>query len=283
MGGVYWLASYFKSGNTWLRLWIRNLRSPSDAPVDINAIDTPIASSRQWLDDTLGFDTADLDFEETDRLRPAVYDWHPGNRAITYHKAHDAYRLLADGSPMFGTAVTLGAVYVIRNPLDVAISYAAHNGRTIDQAVAFMGNMAHAHNDHPDRIALQVRQKLLNWSGHVESWVDADRLTVHLLRYEDMHANPEAMLASVARFLGLPDDPARVAKAVRDSSFERLRAEEQRNGFAERPPGMAAFFREGRTGGWRNTLSDAQVERIIADHGPVMRRFGYLDARGNPL
>lgn len=282
MGGIYWLASYPKSGNTWFRAWLRHLRAKDDAPIDIDALDTPIASSRRWLDAILGFDTADLDPEEIDRLRPAVYGWSRTRGAVRYHKIHDAYLRGADGVPLVGTA-TLGALYIVRNPLDVAPSYAAHSGRTIDCAIEFMGDPAHAHNAHPDRLATQVRQRYLDWSGHVRSWTEAREIPIEVVRYEDMHADPHGTLARAARFLGLDADAARIARAVIESSFDRLRERERTAGFAERPPAMTAFFRSGRAGGWRDQLADAQVARIIADHGEVMRRIGYLDALGNPI
>lgn len=281
--GIYWLASYPKSGNTWFRAWLRNLLSGSEMPADINALDTPIASSRNWLDTVLGFDTGDLDFDEVDRLRPAVYGWRPGDLGVDYHKVHDAYVQLHDGTPMFGGASTRGVVYILRNPLDVALSYAAHNGRTIDCTIAYMGDPTHGHNAHRDRLATQVRQIYLDWSGHVRSWVDAADIAVHVIRYEDMHANPQGVFTDAAHFLQVVADPARIAEAVRHSSFTNLRAQEAAKGFAERPPAMIRFFREGGTGNWRQHLNDAQVTRIIADHGKVMRRFGYLDARGNPI
>ena len=282
MGGIYWLASYHKSGNTWLRIWLRHLRARDGDAVDLDGLDTPIASSRAWLDATLGFDTADLDFDEVDRLRPAIYGWSGSRDRIGYHKIHDACLRGPNGLPMVGAA-TLGAVYVLRNPLDVAASYAAHTGRTLDRAIDMMGDVAHCHNAHLDRLAAQVRQRCLDWSGHVRSWTEARDIAVHVVRYEDMHADPRGTLARVARFLGVDDDPVRIAHAVRESNFDRLRAREDAEGFAERPPHMPAFFRGGRAGGWRDELSDAQVARIIADHGDVMRRFGYLDAGGDPI
>lgn len=282
MGGIYWLASYPKSGNTWLRVLLTNLQNAGDAPADINTLDTPIASSRGWLDTVLGFDTGDLDFDEIDRLRPAVYGWQPKRDIVRFHKVHDAYKV-SDGVAMFGGGTTLGAVYVVRNPLDVAISYAAHTGRSVDRAITYMANPEFAHNAHSDRLATQVRQIYLDWSSHVRSWLDAPDLSVEVLRYEDMHVEPEATLSRVAQFLQLADDPMRVAQAVQNSSFNRLREQESAKGFVERPPGMPAFFREGRTGGWRNTLNDVQIARIIDDHGTMMRRLGYLDEYDNPI
>ena len=281
MGGIYWLASYWKSGNTWFRTWLWYLRATDDAPVDLNALGTPIASSRAWLDAVLGVDTADLDWDEIDRLRPAVYDWSRTRDHIGFHKIHDAYLIGADGTPLVG-AESLGAIYLVRNPLDVAPSYSAHTGRSLDEAIDMMGNRGHSHNAHVDRLALQVRQRSLDWSGHVLSWTGAG-LPVHVVRYEDMHADPYRTLAHAARFLGLSDDTARIARAVRECGFERLRARERAEGFAERPTQMPAFFRSGRVGAWRDQLSDAQVKQIIEDHGEVMRHFGYLDQQGHPM
>jgi len=71
-GGLYWLASYPKSGNTWVRAFIANLTHTGPGAVDINALDTgAIASSRHWIEATLGFDTTELSHGEIDRLRPA--------------------------------------------------------------------------------------------------------------------------------------------------------------------------------------------------------------------
>jgi len=104
-----------------------------------------------------------------------------------------------------------------------------------------------------------------------------------VIRYEDMLADPMATFTQAARFLQLPTDPARVEKAVRFSDFKVLSQQEAEKGFKERPGKTERFFRQGKSGGWRDRLTAAQVDRIVADHGAVMRRFGYLDEAGNPL
>lgn len=90
-GGLYWLASYPKSGNTWVRAFIANLTHTGPGAVDINALDTgAIASSRHWIEATLGFDTTELSHAEIDRLRPAVYRWCARHStAPAYHKIHE--------------------------------------------------------------------------------------------------------------------------------------------------------------------------------------------------
>lgn len=283
MGGIFWLASYPKSGNTWLRTFLHNLQRDGDEPADINEISTgSIAAARGWLDEVLGFDTAELTPDEVERLRPRVYDWAARDDETGYHKIHDAYTLTEDGGPLVGRAATMGAVYIVRDPRDVAPSAANHWHCTVDQAIANMENGAYALAGTRRALPSQVRQRLLDWSGHVLSWVDAPSLRCHVVRYEDMLADPLRVFVAVAAFLGLPDDEGRVAKAVRFSSFEELSRQETDRGFRERPPHTERFFRSGRGGGWRETLTQDQAARVVAAHGEVMRRFGYLDDTGAP-
>jgi aryl sulfotransferase len=97
-----------------------------------------------------------------------------------------------------------------------------------------------------------------------------------------MLRQPVDTFTEAARFLQLPDDAARIEKALCFSDFRELARQEAAKGFREKRPRTERFFRQGQSGAWRDQLTPEQVERIIADHGPVMRRFGYLDAEGRP-
>lgn len=283
--GIFWLASYPKSGNTWFRVFLDNLRGDSDQPARINELKTGmIASSRFWIDTVLGFDSAEFDADALDRLRPAVYRWTADQATETgYYKIHDAYTYLPDGEPLVSRAATRGALYLLRNPMDVAISLAHHLRCSIDQAIAHMGNPDHAICANPKGPDVQVRLKLLGWSGHVRSWVDAEGLACEVIRYEDMHARPLETFTRAAVFLGLPSERAQIEKALRFGHITELQRQEAKDRFQETPQGVPRFFRKGVVGDWRTALTPAQVERIVADHGEVMTRFGYLDAHGAPV
>jgi hypothetical protein len=66
-----------------------------------------------------------------------------------------------------------------------------------------------------------------------------------------------------------------LADAIERSSFGRLRAQEEKEGFRERPKAAERFFREGRAGQWKEVLTAQQVARVASDHGEQMARFGY--------
>jgi hypothetical protein len=284
MHGIYWLASYPKSGNTWLRVFLENLRKKTNVPADINELKNGhIASSRVWLDDVLGFDCAELSHTEIERLRPQIYDWSSHTEGIGYHKIHDAYQITEDGLPIIGKESTLGAIYIVRNPLDIAASLANHNSTSIDQAIEQMGSESYSLNHSLKRIGNQVKQRLNTWSKHVASWVDAPNLNCLTIRYEDMLAHPIVTFTQVSTFLNLSRNPVEILQAIEFSSFQELAKQEREKEFKEAPAKMGRFFRNGIADGWRSELTNSQVERIISDHGPMMQRFGYLSNQKKPM
>ncbi len=90
---IVWLASYPKSGNTWMRAFLTALLKPDKEGLDINnLVPSTIASSRQLFDEMAGVSASDLLPEEIDRLRPAIYRQNAmESEELVYHKIHDAW------------------------------------------------------------------------------------------------------------------------------------------------------------------------------------------------
>ncbi len=286
MKNIIWLASYPKSGNTWFRVFLTNLLRDNDEPADINRLEgAPIAGARGLFDKAVGIEAADLTHEEVERLRPEVYEY-VSNRAneTRFLKIHDAYTYIDDcpGKPLVSFNATRGAIYIIRSPLDIAVSFANHSAISIDKAIERMADEKNCFANAPGRLNSQLRQRLLSWSGHVLSWAGAPGLDLHVMRYEDMHAGGEAVFMDAIRFAGLEFPADRVKKALVFSDIREMQRQEKEKGFREKPAHCRVFFRKGKPRDWRDVLNPGQVKKIIAHHGEVMKRFGYLDQDGEP-
>jgi len=276
---LYWIASYPKSGNTWMRAALTSLRHGGGA-VDINRLDGErIASSRALFDHYTSVEASSLTDAEILRLRPAVYrGLAQAQREPLLCKAHDAY-VHAGDEPLFPADATLGAVYIVRDPRDIAVSLAHHRQWPLPRAVDFLCapdvDMAASRS----RMNQQLRQPLGSWSQHVQSWVAPDgaagAFPVRVVRYEAMHGDLSAILGDIASALGWGAHATQLAGAVAASRIDRLQHQEAVEGFCERPAKMQAFFRKGLVGGWRETLSPAQAARIEDCHAEWMERFGY--------
>jgi aryl sulfotransferase len=275
--GIYWLASYPKSGNTWFRIFLAHVLDTSGKAKQLNEIKTgAIASARLWVDEALGFDSADLTHDELDKLRPAVYRFHARKAdEVAYHKVHDAYTYCSDFNPLIPIEGTLGAIYFIRHPLDVVVSLANHLNCSVDKAIVVMGSKEYAFCGGDTKQYRQLRQRVLSWSKHVLSWSHAKDINCLMLRYEDMKAAPMKTFKKAVNFLKLNVDDAAIQRALRDSDIKRLQSLEARDGFLEKPATSSAFFRKGIVGDWKNVLTPKQVNQVIADHGEVMAIYGY--------
>jgi aryl sulfotransferase len=288
-----WLASYPKSGNTWMRLLIGGLSLKNGEALDINktAENSGIASGRGPFDHLTLIDSGLLTHDEIDRLRPRVYEElslaveeEPRDELRTppparFVKAHDAYTLTPLGEPLLaGARGAKGAIVIVRDPRDVAPSLANHRHTTIDEAIDFMNDPRAVISGRTDRQERQFRQKLLDWRGHVASWLDQRDIPVHLVRYEDLKHDTVGTLVAAMRFAGFPVTRKEIVRAVSLAAFDRLQAQEREIGFAEwqdHDGNCNLFFRRGEAGAWRYELTAEQVARIESAHGMMMERLGY--------
>lgn len=277
---ICWLASYPKSGNTWTRVLLGNLLREDREDERLIPLNGTISSNRTMFDNLAGLPSADLTDDEIDLLRPEGYRMlAAGSAQRLFIKVHDAYHVNGSGEPLFPADVSVGAIYLVRNPMDVAISYAYHQGHeNFERVIEQMADHGHVMAGGK---GAQLRQKTFGWSGHYREWHSQSAIPVLTVRYEDMIANTARELARMAAFLGVPASAEALAAAVDSSRFERLRDTEQRDGFRERPAKAARFFRSGRVGEGAERLDPALQQRVRDAHGDLMDALGYGIGAGN--
>jgi hypothetical protein len=215
MAEIVMLSSYPKSGNTWLRIFLTNLIIDEEVPASINNIRTQgIAAGREIFDVISGINSSDLTSDEIDNIRPDVYKYIARNSKDTmYMKVHDAYTFLDNGDPLIPSNI-IKVIYIIRNPLDVVISYSYHCNCSIDKAISDLCDNNCCFNGKTGKLGLNLRQRLLTWSEHVESWVDNSEISVHVIRYEDMKNKPFETFKNAAIFAGLSYDDKKIKKSI---------------------------------------------------------------------
>lgn len=279
MGSIVWLASYPKSGNTWLRAFLANLIANGADPLRPDQIRdyTDSEARADRFSELAGRPNTELDIEAISALRPQVQaliaQRTQGSRLLMTHNFCGTF----EGHTTVNWHVTAGAVYVVRNPLDVAVSMTHHFGLSLDEAIDRLGDERVASvND-----SLFVSHVIGSWSTHVKGWADTAARApgkMIVLRYEDLLDAPAKHFAKAAKLIGLGQDKARIAHAVKHANFRTLASLEKQHGFVEAVDDKTRFFFKGRANQWREVLSRAQVERIVHDHREQMRRFKYVPA-----
>lgn len=274
MGNIIWIASYPKSGNTWMRAFLANYVLDRQEPFPINELGgfTLSDTRPRFYEAAAGRPIGEIDEVESVRLRSRAQELVAAARPHDHFVKTHSQNIIHRGVPLINSLVSKGAIYLTRNPLDLAISYATHFDMAVDRAMEVMSNPGNSTIDAGHRIFTLLGR----WDDHVRSWLESPGMPHVLVRYEDLLSDPEKAFRGVLETLGFTVTADRLERAARFSSFAELAGQEARAGFSERPPHSDSFFRQGEAGTWQESLSKAQIEKITTDHGAVMRKLGYL-------
>jgi aryl sulfotransferase len=279
-GHLVAIASYPKSGNTWVRLFLDSLRRRM--PVAINDISVgAYGLERRKLFDALApANAADLLPHEIEEMLPDYYAATAAEAdGPVFLKVHDRLRRTRSDRWLLPPQSVKGAIYLTRHPFDVTLSYAHHLGISPTVAVAHMNDPDHiiaaANGDQP----LPLMERVGSWSGNVASWIDGAPFPVTPIRYEDLIADAAGQFRRIVASAGLSPAEEDLASAVAATRFERLQDEERKRGFRERPNSSPAFFRSGKPGAWLRQLDEGSRRSLAQAHEPMMRRLGYTAER----
>jgi Sulfotransferase domain len=274
---IVWLASYPKSGNTWFRSFLTALLKEKE--VDLNQMATDgIFSGKNYLENILDLNSDYLSRQQIESYqRIAFTHLSATSKKRLFVKIHDAFTYSkTDGLSLIPEEPTKMAIYLLRNPLDVALSLANHIGKSTDKAIdKYIINPTGSFVSLKNSANNQFHQPLGTWSMHVESWLTKPKFSVHFMRYEDMKAKPFETFKAAIQAIGLNYSDDQIKFAIEETKFEKLQKKEQEKGFKEKQNSNSNFFFKGQVGRWKEELSNEQIEKIREINKPMMQKFGY--------
>lgn len=269
---ITWLASYPKSGSTWLRMLLAAYET--QARIDIN--DLPRHYTFSDVDPTVyslmtAESIGDLPSSVHMQLRGAVLikfgSLAPGNQPA-FVKTH-FYEGNMCGIKAIPPELTYTALYIVRDPRDIVVSFANYTDKTLDDTIDFMINEDALVGGDRGILYSGIR----SWSTHVGSWKWSD-LKPHIIRYEDLCSTPNKCFEKILEHLGWEVSYPRLQAAIDTCSFEKLADQEKVAGFNESSGGQ--FFNKGKSGGWKKILSEAQSKKLEKAFSVEMVDLGYL-------
>lgn len=265
---IWWLASYPKSGSTWVRAFIAAYRSGA---LDINNMPGVVGDLNDYFHQVVSpVPIGTISLGEYLCIHPAalLHLSRLQRDEPVLVKTHNA-NTLVDRMPLIPVQLTKGVIYIIRHPGDVCISWSEHLGCSIDDAIDRMEDERFIINTDSN-----LTHILSSWSTHVSSFTKEHEFPVAVLRYEDLISDPSTHFRALLDYLGMEYNESRFSAALKLSTFRQMQHQERENGFGERKH-QATFFSRGTAGHWREILTNDQIERIEQAHIEVMQRHGY--------
>lgn len=266
---IWWIASFPKSGNTFARMFVNAYVTKFPLNINANFQYATTDQNYQMFQQVSAKPLCELEPIELVYLRPAailqyVHSIEPRDACFKTHNAN----IEIDGIPLIPKRLTKQAVYLVRDPRDIAISYAKHSGKTIDKTIEIMGT-----NNHVGHRDYGLQDVVMSWSSHVDSWRRA-KFPVTWIRYEDLLTDTESTFRRLLKGIGFREiDEDALQFALKETKFENLKRQEQSIGFREAKHDR--FFRAGTSGQWRSVLTREQIQRIEHNHRHTMLAMGY--------
>lgn len=247
-----YLASFERSGNTWLRFVLMEILTKGEAGfLNVNQILPELGTHAE--------------------MKPALPN---GGRLI---KTHHMYR------PVYKRAI-----YLMRDLRDVMLSNWA---RDKEMGFSQYFDQGRGMDGYVENFLKGKVTRFGSWQRHVNSWLDcplAKNGNMLVVRYEDLRADTQTGLTEMLQFLGIPADRDMIVRAIENNSLRAMREKEEKakksgatlgKGTLLRKHNLdkedARFVRSGSVGGWRAKLSPEQIAMVTKYASEALMRTGY--------
>ena len=278
---IIWLASYPKSGNTFLRSLLSSYFFSKDNSFSFELLNHIKQYPHRDHFLPLGIDINNPHILAKNHLK-AQKNINKNTNSFTFFKTHSGF-VKMDGFSFTDLNNSLGVIYIVRDPRDVVISYAKHNDEPIETTLKKINENYLINNEVQDEVPVYVG----SWSFHYNSWKQFKGVKKYLLiKYEDLMQEKEFNFRKILKFikhltkLEFEIDDNRIKKTINETEFKKLERLEQKFGFKESPKNKKGqrnkFFRKGEINQWRNALDTKIRNSIEKVCEKEMIELGYL-------
>ena len=276
---IIWLASYPKSGNTYLRSFLSTYLFSKDGSYKFDLLKNIRQYPKSSLFFNLGINIRDK--HEVAKSHLKVQGILNKEKGIRFLKTHSGL-VKMDGYSFTDMNNSLGVIYIVRDPRDIVISYAHHINGSVSEALKLIED-----NFMLDPAENSVPVYTGSWSFHYNSWKPFKVSNKYLLiKYEDLIKDKEKIFRNVLIFIknlsngSFEVSDSKIKKVIQEIEFEKLKKLEEKEGFPEAAKNKSGkkipFFRKGLSGQWKNNLDLEIINSIEKSCGKEMKELGYL-------
>ena len=279
---IIWLASYPKSGNTWMRSIISALLYSDDGDFNFNLLrkidQFPEKKYFKYFIKNYG------DFNEIKKNWIVAQDKINLDGKIKLFKTHQG-KYTVEGNSFTNNDNTLATIYIVRDPRNLVQSISNHYTKSLEDSCEFLlaskiiGNGKNYEDKQGGLYTL-----LGKWNEHYRSWT-TNKNNLLLIKYEDLIKNPKAQLERtidfLKKYLTFETDKNKINKILETTSFNNLKKLEKEGQFNEntqnkKDGGKVNFFHLGPKNLWHKNLNEKIVSRIEKNFFNEMKELGYL-------
>ena len=279
---IIWIASYPKSGNTWVRSIISSLIYSNDGNFDFDLL-----KKIQQFPNKKYFENFTNDFHNINEIKKywiESQNFINLDKKVKFFKTHHINCKIGEHA-FTNKNNTLGTIYVVRDPRNLINSFTNHYSIDKNTAKNFItskksvtGALGEMKKDN------NIFTILGSWNDHLKSWTNMNQNFL-LIKYEDLIKNPLNEINKIIKFLANLIDfsynEEKINNIISSTSFEVMKKKEAEKGFHESVmdntnKNKVNFFNLGKENRWENYLNSEDQDFIKDKLGLEMKELGYI-------
>ena len=278
---IIWLASYPKSGNTWVRYFLASLIYSNQGKNGLDKLGYIMQYPKRDQ-----FEKLVSNFDDFNQIKQNWINSQikiNSDNKVKIFKTHHILCSLGDDN-FTDEKNTLGAIYIVRDPRNVISSILYHfNLSSTEEALNFIMEEKKFIGNMKNKINYPLHTLIGSWKSNYNSWKNIGKNFL-LVKYEDLILNPTTEFKSIANYIsniiGIKFSEEQIKNSIEESSFKNLRNIEDKNGFIESiedPENKKKkFFNLGPKNNWKEILEKKYVKEIENSFNSEMRELGYI-------
>ena len=277
---IIWIASYPKSGNTWVRSFIAAYYYCKDGIFDIKSLSTiEDYPNKQFFKEEVKEGEIHKHWDESQKK---IIE----KKKIKFLKTHNSL-IKAFGNDFTQPKYTLGVIHIIRDPRNVITSVKNHNDfDSYEKSLEFMKNDNAILNDYK-HLKNYAKTTIINsWRINYQSWMQNNFFRRFTIKYEEMIENPNQIFRDLIIFVNticrfnVKIDIKKFKNAIETTSFENLQNIENQGKFSEsvfslKDKRKIKFFYQGPKNNWRKNLDENMIEKMNKYYKEDLIKLGY--------
>ena len=278
---IIWLASYPKSGNTWVRSFLSAYYYSSDGKFTFELLKKiKQFPSKEFFDRKL------LSVDEASQNWLIAQKKIKDKKKICFLKTHNVNGAFK-GNSFTSSEFTAGAIYITRDPRNVLTSMMNHYSLNESDALKMINSIYRNLKDENDENNYASYSFISSWSNNYNSWKISKNFNILLIKYEDLENDTYNTFSKIVNFTNniikkeKNIDENKFKLAIETTNFEVLQKKEEYEGFDEavystKEGKMKPFFNLGRKNNYKNLLKPETSKVIEGLFEKEMKELGYL-------
>ena len=282
---IFWIASYPKSGNTWLRALISAYYYSKDGFFNQNILkNIGQFPEKKYL---TGFNHNPNEVGDTAKFWIKAQEKINEDKKIRFFKTHNIFGAV-NNSKFSNKQNSAGCIYIVRDPRNVITSIKNHYELDDGKALEWMINSKKFIYDveRVEQYGYSDFQFISSWSTNYKSWRIQKEIPIKIIRYEDLLKETYIVFKDVIEFinkiLNIKDkiNKDKLKSSVGSTFFDKLKNDEKNNGFVEAVPsknnkGKIPFFNLGPDNDWKKILDKDQQTKLTDMFKEDLIELGY--------